>query len=61
MDNTFSGIQTNVHVNVIRFINRNMDIVIYQPEDFIITQGSLSESLFFLAIGHLKVTIVDEK
>lgn len=38
-----------------------MDIIIYQPEDFIITQGSLSESLYFLAIGHLKVTIVDEK
>jgi len=37
-----------------------MEIIIFQPEDYIISQGSLSECLYFLAIGHLEVTIIDE-
>ena len=37
-----------------------MITMIYMPEDYIITQGDISDKLYFLAIGHCEVIVFDE-
>ena len=37
-----------------------MTTTIYMPDDHIITQGEPADKLYFLAIGHLEVWILNE-